>query len=72
MGVPRLFKWLCERFPNAVQEFNKNVKSPVKTVDNLFIDANAIIHECTQRIHNYGNFRRLLDPNKNLSYQYIF
>ncbi len=68
MGVPRLFKWLCERYSHTVKSFDKTTCSkPIQTVDNLYIDANAIIHECAQHIFNYGGARRLLNPYRKLS-----
>ncbi len=67
MGVPRLFKWICERYPNAISHFDCTKINKPYIVDNLFIDANAILHECAQRVHNYGSHKRLMDPNKNLS-----
>ena len=75
MGVPRLFKWLCERYPEAVKHFNNNERFDNKgfdngnRFDNLFIDANAIIHECAQHVYNYGANKRLLAPYINLSTQ---
>ena len=38
-------------------------------VDNLFIDANPIIHKRAQQVFNYGERRRLIDPYSKLSFK---
>jgi len=54
MGVPRFFKWLSERYPCAIAPVNETT---IPTVDNLYLDMNGIIHNCT---HNNEGVKRLL------------
>lgn len=70
MGVPRLFKWLCDRYSRQIQKFDKTkLLQPVDKVDNLYIDANAILHGCAQKIFNYGSEKRLMDPNTDKTFE---
>ncbi|KAM0683333.1 5'-3' exoribonuclease 1 [Mitosporidium daphniae] len=50
MGVPKLFKWLKDRYPLISQSgLGASLKSSgiLPAIDDLFIDANSIIHSCT-------------------------
>ena len=40
MGVPRLFKWISEHYPNAIDHFVENSKK--FKVNHLYLDANGI------------------------------
>eukprot|EP00002_Diphylleia_rotans_P013116 TRINITY_DN2554_c0_g1_i3.p1 TRINITY_DN2554_c0_g1~~TRINITY_DN2554_c0_g1_i3.p1 ORF type:complete len:1538 (+),score=305.96 TRINITY_DN2554_c0_g1_i3:91-4704(+) len=44
MGIPKFFRWLSERYPNISQEISKS-KAP--EYDNLYLDMNGIIHNCS-------------------------
>jgi 5'-3' exoribonuclease 1 len=43
MGIPKFFRWVAERFPLVITPFQE---SPPQ-VDNLYLDMNGIIHNCT-------------------------
>ncbi|KAG5511155.1 hypothetical protein JKF63_07097 [Porcisia hertigi] len=43
MGVPKFFRWVAERFPSVITPF----KDSPPPVDNLYLDINGIIHNCT-------------------------
>ncbi|PRP88161.1 5'-3' exoribonuclease 1 (ISS) [Planoprotostelium fungivorum] len=45
MGVPRFFRWLSERYPLINQTITSNTLAP--EFDNLYLDMNGIIHNCT-------------------------
>lgn len=61
MGIFSFFTWLRNTHPSCFVggEFSK--VSP--KIDWLFIDANAILHQCAQRVYNYGQHRRFLLPS---------
>ncbi|KAL9653281.1 hypothetical protein ABK040_010988 [Willaertia magna] len=46
MGVPRFFKFLAERYPCIVAPLSE---ATLPTVDNLYLDMNGIIHNCTHK-----------------------
>lgn len=66
MGVPRLYKWISEMCSNSIRTKRYGERS--HTVDHLLIDSNAIIHEFTQKIFNYGAHKRMLPPRGQLTY----
>ncbi|KAH9586700.1 putative 5-3 exonuclease [Trypanosoma melophagium] len=43
MGVPKFFRWVAERCPSVITPF-RDCPPPV---DNLYLDMNGIIHNCT-------------------------
>ncbi len=45
MGVPRFFRWLSERYPLTLHPITSSVAVP--QFDNLYLDMNGIIHNCT-------------------------
>jgi 5'-3' exoribonuclease 1 len=44
MGVPKFFRWMSERYPLCSQLINNN---NIPVFDNLFLDMNGIIHNCS-------------------------
>ncbi|KAL1508536.1 hypothetical protein AB1Y20_004635 [Prymnesium parvum] len=46
MGVPRFFRWLCERYPQINRRISEGRRS-TDYVDNFYLDMNGIIHQCT-------------------------
>ena len=67
MGVPRLFPYIQRRFYYAIKEFQQG--EYFLAVDNLYLDANAILHVAAQHVFNYGSSKRVIDPYVNLSYK---
>lgn len=43
MGVPKFFRWCAERYPNITRNLGNNAPP----IDNLYLDVNGIIHNCT-------------------------
>jgi len=66
MGVPRLALYIALEYSFAIKHF---FEGSYKTkVDNLYIDANAILHYACQKVFNYGQQKRLTNTFKNLTY----
>lgn len=65
MGVPRLFPWLVKNFPKAVKKFQEGEET--FSVDNLYLDANGILHKYAQLIFHYGDGKRKMNVYKDLS-----
>eukprot|EP01129_Flabellula_baltica_P009271 TRINITY_DN3759_c0_g1_i1.p1 TRINITY_DN3759_c0_g1~~TRINITY_DN3759_c0_g1_i1.p1 ORF type:complete len:1308 (-),score=330.34 TRINITY_DN3759_c0_g1_i1:15-3938(-) len=45
MGVPRFFRWISERYPLINHNIDFENSGPV--IDNLYLDMNGIIHNCS-------------------------
>ncbi|KRY67924.1 5'-3' exoribonuclease 1, partial [Trichinella pseudospiralis] len=54
MGVPRFFRWLSERYPGLSQLV---VESQIPSYDNLYLDVNGIIHNCSHPNNADATFR---------------
>ena len=46
MGVPKFFRWMSERYPSISQLIAEN---RIPEFDNLYLDMNGIIHNCTHK-----------------------
>jgi 5'-3' exoribonuclease 1 len=44
MGVPKFFRWMSERYPLCSELIGKN---RMPEFDNLYLDMNGIIHNCS-------------------------
>jgi len=51
MGVPRFFRWLVERYPSTIAPLTDN---SCPSIDNLYLDMNGIIHNCTATSNEDG------------------
>nr|WQM87262.1 xRN1 5'-3' exonuclease [Marseillevirus cajuinensis] len=51
MGVPGLFYWIQEKYPQHTKTIQK--REPIE-VQNLYIDAVCFVHSCAQDVHGYG------------------
>ncbi|KAI0119120.1 exoribonuclease 1 [Daldinia grandis] len=54
MGVPKFFRWLSERYPAISQLIAEN---RIPEFDNLYLDMNGIIHNCTHTDTHDTSFR---------------
>ncbi|WFC96839.1 exonuclease II Exo2 [Malassezia brasiliensis] len=54
MGVPKYFKWLSERYPLIMQLVEEN---RIPEFDNLYLDMNGIIHNCSHPRDDEATFR---------------
>lgn len=64
MGVPRLFRWFCNNFPDQVCHFRDDF---TKTIDHVYFDANGLLHNAAQKVHNYGQNKRMRTPYDTLT-----
>ncbi|KAL0489425.1 5'-3' exoribonuclease [Acrasis kona] len=62
MGVPRFFRWLVERYPSTIAPLTEN-SCPSIATDNLYLDMNGIIHNCTADTNEDG-VRMKLGPKE--------
>ncbi|KAI5780880.1 putative exonuclease Kem1 [Geopyxis carbonaria] len=54
MGVPKFFRWISERYPTISQLIAEN---KIPEFDNLYLDMNGIIHNCTHKDGDSATFR---------------
>ena len=67
MGVPRLFPYIQSTFPDAVLHVEAGEEAA--EVDNVYLDANGLLHGAAQEVFNYGENRRITDPYRSLNAQ---
>eukprot|EP00036_Acanthoecidae_sp_10tr_P016736 CAMPEP_0206304000 /NCGR_PEP_ID=MMETSP0106_2-20121207/9523_1 /ASSEMBLY_ACC=CAM_ASM_000206 /TAXON_ID=81532 /ORGANISM="Acanthoeca-like sp., Strain 10tr" /LENGTH=1375 /DNA_ID=CAMNT_0053734805 /DNA_START=73 /DNA_END=4197 /DNA_ORIENTATION=- len=54
MGIPKFYRWTSERYPCLSQTI---VDAEVPEIDNLYLDMNGIIHNCSHPNDEDPNFR---------------
>jgi len=62
MGVYHFFSWFRKNFSSCIDNIKtKQILQDVNiSVDNLLIDMNGLFHNSSQKIYEYGNFKRNL------------
>jgi len=69
MGVPGLWPFIRDRFPNAVRRIVKVPSGTAETkFDYIYLDANGLLHTAAQHVFNYGEKKRHLDPYHRMNY----
>ncbi|CEN60295.1 Putative Exonuclease Kem1 [Aspergillus calidoustus] len=68
MGVPKFFRWLSERYPTISMLIAEN---RIPEFDNLYLDMNGIIHNCTHKDSDSPAFRLTEDKMFIAIFNYI-
>lgn len=64
MGVPGLAPWFFKKYP----EYVTYLRNDSMNVDNLYLDANGLVHASAQFVFGYGPKKPMLPKFTNLSY----
>jgi 5'-3' exonuclease len=56
MGVPRLAPFIFNKFSHCRYDKNFKKNPAFLRINNLYIDANAILHKSAQKVFNYGDY----------------
>ena len=68
MGVPKFFRWLAERYPLLQQEI---AGSQIPKIDNLYLDMNGVIHNCSHGAGTDVNTRMSEDEMMSKVFAYL-
>lgn len=68
MGVPKFFRWMSERYPAISMLIAEN---RIPEFDNLYLDMNGIIHNCTHKDSDSPTFRMTEDKMFIAIFNYI-
>uniref|UniRef100_A0A6C0IVU8 Xrn1 N-terminal domain-containing protein n=1 Tax=viral metagenome TaxID=1070528 RepID=A0A6C0IVU8_9ZZZZ len=71
MGIPKFFRWITNKYDNLILD------TPTNEIDNLYLDANGLIHPCCHkitannpeliRLHNKDYMSNKNDINDNIN-----
>ncbi|KAK9235780.1 XRN 5'-3' exonuclease N-terminus-domain-containing protein [Lipomyces kononenkoae] len=68
MGIPKFFRWISERYP-LISQLIEGDKIP--EFDNLYLDMNGILHNCTHKDSDDATFRMSEDQMFIAIFSYI-
>jgi 5'-3' exoribonuclease 1 len=60
MGIKDFYNWFKETFPTAIESH-----APSSSINNLYIDANCLIHDSAQIVYGCSDRSRLLSKSRN-------
>lgn len=74
MGIPQLFSYINKNYPGVTAITRKTGVSELEPLgvapcDHLYLDTNAMIHPCAQKVFNYGQEVRWLYPHANKTFE---